>query len=74
VPFSLQRPAGRAEVAKGRTLYVQTHTRTTKIDQRCVDRFAKGGHVVLKDGKDGKLLMASGRKFVDASLCRLVLQ
>ena len=71
MPFSLQRPAGRAEVAKGRTLYVQTHTRTTKIDQRCVDRFAKGGHVVLKDGK---LLMASGRKFVDASLCRLVLQ
>ena len=63
-----------SQIKEGKTLYVQTSLRTTKIDKRCVDRFAKGGHVVLKNGKNGALLMASGSKFVDASLCRLVLQ
>ena len=63
-----------SEINAWKTLYIQTSLRTTKIDKRCVDRFAKGGHAVLKNGKTGALLMASGSKFVDASLCRLVLQ
>jgi len=62
-----------SEISQGKTLYIQTSLHTTKIDKRCVDRFAKGGHVVLKNSKNGNLLMASGARFVDASLCRLVL-
>jgi hypothetical protein len=62
-----------SEILAGKILYIQTHLRTTKIDRRCVARFAKGGHVVLKNGQDGALLLASGAKFVNISLCRLVL-
>ena len=63
-----------AEIAKGQTLYVQTMTRVTKIDQKCVNRFAKNGNTVLKNGSvTGKPLMASGKGFVDISFCSLVL-
>jgi len=63
-----------SEIAKGKTLYVRTMTRITKVDSACVARFAKGGHVVLKNGAvTGKPLMASGKGFVDISFCSLVL-
>jgi hypothetical protein len=62
------------EIAKGKTLYIQTCLRTTKVDKRCADRFAKAGVPVLKNGKNGALLLASGRSYVDASGCALVLQ
>ena len=47
------------------TLYVPTYTRCTKIDAKCIARFEKGGHTVLKKHSDGNgFLMASGRNFV----------
>lgn len=63
------------EIAKGKTLYIHTCTRVTKINKACVDKFAKLNHPVLKNGaKTGKLLVASGHKYVDASHCALVLE
>ncbi len=64
-----------SEIANGRTLFLSTCTRITKVDQRCVDRFARAGLPVLKNGsKTGKLLVASGSKYLDASLCSLELR
>lgn len=63
-----------SEIAKGRTLFLSTCTRITKVDQRCVSRFAACGLPVLKNSKSGKLLVASGRKYLDASLCSLELR
>jgi len=63
-----------SEIAKGKTLYIRTMTRITKVDQKCVARFAKNGNVVLKNGATtGRPLMASGRKFVDIGFCDLEL-
>ena len=55
-----------AAIAAGKTLYVMTYTRTTKIDAKTVAKFAAAGHPVLKAeaGPEGHVLMASGRKYV----------
>ena len=60
-------------IESGRTLYVGTHLRTTKIDAKTVAKFAAAGVPVLRDGKDGHLYMASGRKYVDCHYCKLTL-
>lgn len=59
-------------IASGSTLFIHTYTRITKVDQRCVERFAKVGIPVLKNGADGRLRMASGRSFVLIDGCSLV--
>jgi hypothetical protein len=63
------------EIAKGKTLFIRSCTRITRITPKTLATWTKSGHTLLKNGaKDGKLLMASGRKFVDISLCALVLE
>ncbi len=62
-----------SEIAKGKTLHLSTMTRITAINQRTVERFARAGMPVLKNNKAGNLLLASGRKYVDASYCGVVL-
>ena len=42
-----------AHVKAGGRLCVRTITRTTIIDQKCVDRFAKAGVWLLKEEGDG---------------------
>jgi hypothetical protein len=64
-----------AEIAAGKTLRVCTCTRITEITPRTLASWTKAGHVILKNGaKTGRLLMASGNKFVDISLCALELE
>lgn len=66
-------------IRAGQTLLVQTCTRTTKITPATLARWEGRRHVLLKQGVRpvgggmGKLLMAAGNKFVDISLCTLVL-
>jgi hypothetical protein len=63
-----------AEITSGKTLRVCTCTRITEITPRTLARWIKSGHTILKNGKtSGRLLMASGNKFVDISLCALEL-
>lgn len=62
------------QIAAGKTLRVATCTRITEITPRTLASWNKAGHVLLKNGaKTGRLLMASGNKFVDISLCALSL-
>ncbi len=61
-------------IQSGKTLYVQTAWRVTPIDARTVARFEKAGMPILKDGKDGHLLMAQGRRYVDCHFTTLVLR
>lgn len=51
----------------GATVDIVTMTRVTRIDARTVSRFEKAGAPVLKDSSDGRLLVASGRKYLDCS-------
>lgn len=57
----------------GATIDIVTMTRTTRIDAKAVARFEKSGHVILKESADGRLLVASGRKFLDCSYNALVI-
>lgn len=38
-------------IASGKTLYIQTYTRTISVNARAVASWAKAGRAVLKDGK-----------------------
>ena len=62
-----------AAIKTGRTLYIQTATRTTKIDARTVAKFDAAGVPILKTGKDGHLYMAVGRNYVDTHYARVTL-
>lgn len=62
-----------AAIVAGKTLYVQTCTRTTKIDAKTVASWREAGRTLLKDAKGGGMLMAQGRKFVRIDLARLTL-
>lgn len=54
-----------AQIKTGKTLYIATHLRITKIDAKTVAKFDAAGVPVLKTGKNGHLYMAAGRKYVD---------
>lgn len=56
-----------AMAASGATIDIVTMTRVTRIDAKVVARFAKAGCCVLKESTDGRLLVASGRKYLDCS-------
>ncbi len=62
-----------AAIAAGKTFYVCTYTRTTKIDAKTVAKFAAAGVPVLKAeaGANGHVLMASGRKYVSIKYATL---
>jgi len=55
-----------AEIAKGKTLYIQTATHITKVDQACVDRFNQAGRqpVLANGSRTKKLLVAKGELYV----------
>ena len=54
----------------GRTIYVRTHTHSTKVTPRTAARFAATGRPVFKaTGND--LWMTSGRKYVCINWCRV---
>jgi predicted secreted protein len=57
----------------GRTVYVSTMTRCTKLDKRALDRFAKGGHTMLK-AVGNSMYMAAGSKFVCIDLCKFTVE
>ena len=42
------------EIENGKALYIQTALTFTKVDKKTLNRFAKAGHQVLKDGKEGE--------------------
>lgn len=62
-----------AAIKTGKTLYIQTHLRTTAIDAKTVAKFDKVGLPVLHTGKNGHLYMASGKNYVDCHYCKLTL-
>jgi len=57
-------------IRSGKTVYIQTATRCTKIDKKCLTKFEKGGHTLLKAVKDS-VYMASGSKFVCINYCKI---
>lgn len=63
-----------AAIESGRTLYVTTATRVTPIDARTVAAFKRAGVPVLKDGADGHLYMAQGRRYVDCHYANVTLR
>ena len=46
------------KVHEGMIAYIPTHTRCTKIDRKCVERFEKANAWLLKDEGDGYRLRA----------------
>lgn len=56
-----------AMAREGATIDIVTMTRTTRIDAKVVARFEKVGRAVLKESTDGRLLVSSGRKYLDCS-------
>ena len=58
-------------IASGQTLRVATCTRITEITPKTLARWTKHGRTLLKNGATGRLLMASGRKFVDIGYCSI---
>ena len=51
----------------GATVDIVTMTRVTRIDAKAVARFEKVNCKILKESADGRLLVASGRKYLDCS-------
>lgn len=58
----------------GKTVYICTATRITKLTKKVLDRFNKAGAVLLKQGKSGSAYMASGKKFVCIDYCNIVIE
>ncbi len=56
-----------ALIAAGATVDVITYTRAWRVDRKVVAKFAKANMPIFKDAADGRLLMASGRRYVDCS-------
>lgn len=53
-------------LAAGRTVYIATHYRVTKITPKVAQRWIAAGRPVLKnDTRDGHLMLGSGRSYVD---------
>ena len=61
-------------IKAGKTLYIQTATRITPITARTVAAFDRAGLPVLKNGNDGHLYMAQGRRYVDCHYANLILR
>ena len=57
-------------VRAGKTVYITTYTRSTKIDQKALNRFEKAGAVLLKAHGDS-MYMAAGKKFVCIDYCAI---
>ena len=51
----------------GATVDIVTMTRITRIDAKTVARFEKIARPVLKESADGRLLVSSGKKYLDCS-------
>lgn len=51
----------------GATIDIVTMMRITRIDAKVIARFAKINRPVLKESRDGRLLVSSGSKYLDCS-------
>lgn len=58
-------------IAEGRTVYVTTQTKSTKITPKTVATWAKAGNDLIKVDGTGSLVMASGRNFVSIDYCKI---
>lgn len=56
-------------IANGKTLYITTYTKSTKITAKTVSKFAALGIPVLK-AKNNSMYMASGKNFVCIDYCK----
>lgn len=54
----------------GKTVYISTATRTTKITPKTYANWEKSGHELLKASGDS-MYMASGRNFVCIDYCKI---
>lgn len=61
-------------IKSGKTLYIQTATHITPIRQKNVEAFERAGIPILKDGKDGHLYMAHGKRYVDCHYATLIIR
>jgi len=59
-------------LGEGKTVYVQTHLRTTVINSKSLENFNKIGRPLFKAGKS--LYMSSGNKYVCIDHCRITAQ
>ena len=60
-----------ARITEGRTVYVTTALRSTAISPKTFNNWASKGTDIVKVGKDGSLLMAEGRKYVNIDYCKI---
>lgn len=57
-------------IKSGKTIYISTATRSTKITPKTLNNWEKSGHTLLKAvGKN--MFMASGNKFVCIDYCSI---
>lgn len=61
-------------IKSGKTLYIQTATTITPINSKTVAAFDRAGVPVLKNGKDGHLYLAQGRRYVDCHYAHVFLR
>jgi len=61
-------------IKSGKTLYIQTATTITPITHKTVAAFDRAGVPVLKNGKDGHLYLARGRRYVDCHYAHVFLR
>jgi len=57
----------------GRTVFISTHTHTTKVNLKALNKWRKAGYELFK-ASSKSLYMASGRKFVCIDYCRITVQ
>ena len=59
----------------GKTVYLTTYTRATKITPKNAMRWNAAGRPIVKVSRDGSSLwLASGRSYVCADLCGIVVE
>jgi hypothetical protein len=63
-----------AAIQSGKTLYVQTATRVTPINAKTVAAFDAAGTPILREGLNGHLYMAQGRRYVDCHYATLIVR
>jgi flagellar biosynthesis/type III secretory pathway chaperone len=56
-------------VESGKTVYISTATKNTKIDKKAIERFKKANAILFK-ADEKSMYMASGKKFVCIDYCR----
>ena len=58
-------------LAEGKTVYICTYTRATKITPKTAARWAAAGNILIKVDASGSLVMARGHHYDDIGGCGL---